>query len=100
VTTSGALTEYSIPISPDSEQRKWIPAPGVITAAGDGNLWILHGFAFERLTTSGVFTEYPVLTSSSIGVLIRGLVMGPDGNLWFTEDFQGQHHQVGRLVVR
>jgi hypothetical protein len=37
------------------------------------------------VTTSGVFTEYPVPTSDSGPA---GIAAGPDGNLWFTE-YQG-----------
>jgi len=35
-----------------------------------------------KVTTSGVFTEYPIPTASSIP---RDITAGPDGNLWFTE---------------
>ncbi len=57
----------------------------------DGNLWILEGAAnkIAKVTTAGVFTEYPTpgsLTNpSGIGGGVVGLTVGPDANLWFTE---------------
>ena len=42
------------------------------------------------MTTSGVLTEFPIPTPGSLPV---GIVMGPDGNLWFME-------QTGNKVAR
>ena len=37
-----------------------------------------------KITTSGVITEYPVPTAYSLPQIITA---GPDGNLWFTENY-------------
>ena len=36
-----------------------------------------------RITTAGVITEYSVPTGGSQPL---GVALGPDGNIWFTED--------------
>ena len=45
-----------------------------------------------RITTSGVFTEFAVPTSSSN---LQEIIAGPDGNLWFTEQFG---NKIGRIT--
>jgi len=83
-----AITEWRIP-SAD-------PQPFGITSGPDGNLWFAeHGSVSQigRITTAGVFTEFPVLTPLSTP---RGITAGPDGNLWFTEE---DGNNIGRITT-
>jgi virginiamycin B lyase len=52
----------------------------------DGNLWFVEDGASQvtKVTTSGVFTDYPTATPNSGPA---GITAGPDGNLWITENF-------------
>jgi streptogramin lyase len=74
VTTTGTVTEYSLPIK---------ATPSGIAKGPDGNLWfsLEQSKSVGRLTPSGVFTLYPLPTSGNLG----GITAGPDGNVWFTE---------------
>lgn len=56
--------------------------PGAIAEDGEGNLWFAEPSSEEiaRLTPAGVITQIPV------GVVVRDITVGPDGNLWFTSD--------------
>src|SRR5213593_3045232 len=69
------ITEYPTPTANSN--------PVGITAGPDGNLWFTGGLGITKVTTSGVFTGYPVPGSRSA----LGITAGPDGNLWFTEFF-------------
>ena len=82
-----AVTEYPVPFS-----------PGGIVAGPDGALWftssLLASASIGRITTSGTVTQFmlPALPPnpppfSNLGAIVRGPVVGPDGALWFTEDF-------------
>ena len=84
ITTAGVITEFPFPVSTS------ISTCGVITSGPDGNLWFLRTYvsgplsgssSIERVTTAGVFTEFPVLIGSFFP---NSLGTGPDGNLWFT----------------
>lgn len=72
-----------------------------ITSGPDGNLWYTLGEApapaghvlsgrIGRMTTNGVFTEFPVSRSAV------GIASGLDGNLWFTDS--GSVNSVGRIT--
>src|SRR5438309_313530 len=84
VAAVGDATEYPTPTG---------GTPRGIAAGPDGNLW----FTEENLnkvasvTTSGVFTEYPIPTANSGPYDIAA---GPDGNLWFTEESVSQVAKV------
>ena len=82
ITTAGVLSQFSAPhMSPNS-----------ITAGPDGALWVTdYGSRIGRMTTSGVFTEYP----AAVDGIPNGIVAGPDGDLWFTEQFTNQ--QTGNI---
>jgi virginiamycin B lyase len=56
-------------------------------------IWFTESNANQigRITTAGVFTEYPIPTANSVPV---GITAGPDGNLWFTEANTNQIGQV------
>ena len=49
------------------------------------------GNRIARITTSGTVTEFPVTAGSQP----RGIVAGPDGNLWFAEPFGDR---IGRIT--
>src|SRR5712691_11135737 len=81
----GDITEFPIPIASDGN------FPLAITAGPDGNLWVTEGAGglgstttdkLAKVTTSGVFTQYPFPAIHSEPVSIAN---GPDGNLWITE---------------
>ena len=84
ITTSGTVTEYPIP-----------HVAAEIVAGPDGALWFTEGTndpdACEgndwigRITTSGLVTEYLVAVCG--GRLGPSIVAGPDGALWFDENF-------------
>jgi virginiamycin B lyase len=87
VTTTGAVTSFSIPTSGSSPER--------IVRGPDGNLWFTEilGNKVGRITTVGNITEFTVPTASSSPY---GIAPGSDGNLWFTE-IQGE--QIGRVTT-
>lgn len=74
ITTSGAITEYSLPYESQPEQ---------ITAGPDGNLWFTDGGTAKigRITTSGTITEYALPSGSRPG----GITTGPEDNVWFVD---------------
>jgi len=76
ITTSGSVTEYSLPTSGSQ--------PYGITSGSDGNLWFTENNANQigSITTSGDITEYSLPTSGSLPWYITS---GPDGALWFSE---------------
>jgi sugar lactone lactonase YvrE len=76
VTTSGVVTEYTIPTANSG--------PLGIAEGPDGNMWFTEGSAnrVANVTIAGVFTEYVVPRADSGPY---GIAAGPDGNIWFTE---------------
>jgi len=78
-------------------------APYRITTGPDGNLWLsvtarmspteAWGNAIGRITPRGAITEFR--TGISAGGNPRGITVGPDGNLWFTE-LDG--NRIGRIT--
>jgi streptogramin lyase len=94
------ITEHRVPITAAGERRFGPPVPSAIITGSDGNLWFHNTFAIDRLTTSGAFTEYVIPALDSEHGLLRGIAAGPDGNIWFTENRQGQRAQVGKLLTR
>ena len=88
VTTTGAVTEFSVPTGGS--------LPTEITAGADGNLWFTEGSSpgkIGQITTSGLATEFPVLTANSTP---NGITADPDGNLWFTET---SANNIGRITT-
>jgi len=75
ITTSGAITEYTIPTSSST--------PYSIAAGPDGNLWFteLFGNKIGRITPAGAITEFPLGGFDQP----EGITAGPDGAMWFTE---------------
>ena len=75
-----------------------------IAAGADGNLWLLNNggenlvpWSISKITTSGVFTNYPLPDPG----LLTDIAPGPDGNLWYTrerEPFTSGPAAVGRIT--
>jgi len=79
VTPSGTITLFRSTI---------ISLPIEIVAGSDGALWFTNslGYSLGRITTSGS-------VSLVAHVVARGMLLGPDGNVWF-----GSGTQVGRVT--
>ena len=93
ITTDGKITEYAIPTAKSG--------PRGITTGPDGALWFTEGEARKigRISPDGgEISEIAVpvspdeLRPQSYGLLpsdpagyLQGIVLGPDGNLWFTD---------------
>jgi len=89
-TTGGSVTSYRL--------ASEAPVHFIdITAGPDGNLWFLKNpdihnippppstiFTVGRVTLNGVITEFPLPT---LGQFPASITPGPDGNVWFTEQF-------------
>jgi serine/threonine protein kinase/streptogramin lyase len=100
ITPNGKITEFPLPTANSSLEG--------IAAGPDGNLWFtislllnnvnsntnqLIGSKIGRITPSGTVTEFSVPTALSDP---QGITAGPDGNLWFTENFA---NQIGRIAT-
>jgi streptogramin lyase len=89
------ITEFPIPTAHGS--------PAGITTGPDGNLWFtevseVFGNNIGRITPGepNTITEFPIPGASPIGhSRPLGIVTGPDGNLWFTEN--GSPNALGRI---
>jgi streptogramin lyase len=91
ITTTGGVTEYFLPAANGHERN--------ITAGPDAALWFLDpcppgNDQIGRITTAGVFTEYP--RSPSCRNSIDSLVAGPDGALWYVV---GYPVSIGRITT-
>jgi virginiamycin B lyase len=51
--------------------------------------------AIGRVSTSGIFTEYPL---SSPNTSSNYITVGPDGALWFTQTSTVNGNEIGRLL--
>ena len=90
----GQVSEYPLPplpvAPPGPAALGELPGPGAITAGLDGTLWFANGAIvdgasrgqIDRITTGGQITEYDL---PGAGSNPEQLVLGPDGNMWFTE---------------
>ncbi len=92
---AGRITVFPVPTASNF--------PTEITAGPDGNLWFTEKGSQKnegkigRITPTGSITEFPLPTScggSISGCDPRSITAGPDGNLWFTEEFG---NQIGRI---
>jgi streptogramin lyase len=88
ISSSGAMTEFPLPMLPGSElfDDQLISGP-------DGNIWFTYGNNIARATRDGKIALYPIPTPDSDP---WGVTIGNDGNIWFTE-YQG--NKIGQLVV-
>ncbi len=86
ITTSGAVTEFSVPTAESG--------PAGIAAGPDGNMWFTKekGNKIGRITTTGEITEFPIPTADSGP---KRITTGPDANLWFTEEWG---NKIGRIT--
>jgi streptogramin lyase len=76
--STGTVTLFTLlPINP-------LSSPRAITIAPNGILWFVDGSNIGRLSPSSPHspTEFPV---PGAGSSMQGIVVGPDGNIWFTE---------------
>lgn len=87
ITTSGVITEYSVP-TPYSGLNN------ILALGPDGNIWFCENGANQigRITPAGSIREFPI---PSAGSGPFGIGAGPDGNVWFTEF---NVSQVGRVT--
>jgi streptogramin lyase len=115
ITTAGAITEFSIP---DTNVF-----PTGMAAGSDGRLWFIESplqpptdagapqtenaaYFVGAMTTSGVFSEYPIVQPADAGVAhvsAFAITSGPDGALWFLEQkvyIAGVFRQSGCYVGR
>ncbi len=89
ITTAGVVSEYATPNFSPPES----PFVTMITTGPDGNLWITGNTgnggntAIGRITPTGTFTSFNVPGNFNT---IGGLTSGPGGNVWFTEQEDGQ----------
>jgi streptogramin lyase len=70
-----------------------------ITAGPDGNLWFTESNASKigQITTGGMITEFPTLTTPSFPQFITS---GSDGALWFTEAASTNNiYNIGRITT-
>lgn len=64
-------------------------AQGLVSGA-DGNLWVgwveSSGNKYDvlRVTPSGTLTTFPLPATSALNALGATMLLGPDGNIWFT----------------
>jgi streptogramin lyase len=86
-TDGSGLTYYSAGLTGEADS---------IVAGPDGNLYFGEfGGVVGRITTAGVITEFPLpMSEGSFPVL--SLTVGPDGNIWFSNN---SHSQVGELKL-
>ena len=108
ITTSGTVTEFAIPapaparvaistnIAVGSDCALWfgfdIWIPG---GAVPGSFGVGAGAGIGRITTSGEVSKF--LLPSSFSKPHFGITSGPDGALWFTEDFPDKNSKIGRI---
>jgi len=88
MTTSGAMVHYPEPSS------FFYFHPYSLAVGRDKNIWFANqATSITRVTTRGVFTDFPTPTFPSFP---WDIVAGPDGNLWFTENYVSK---IGRITT-
>lgn len=103
MTTSGSFTSYSVPQNSDWYVRD-------ITAGPDGALWFteidqsdsLTAGWIGRITTQGQVSEWRIPPDASGNHLYPiSITTGPDGALWFTNDYstEGGPVDIGRITT-
>jgi streptogramin lyase len=87
ITPAGALTAFPVPGY----------GSGDLTVGRDGNLWfteltgyITPSYLIGRITPAGAIAEFGLHAPhpGTLPVIEGDLTAGPDGNLWFPEDFE------------
>lgn len=96
VNSDGTTSSFPLP--------NWSYRIGGIAKGPDGNLWFTETYRIGdysqskigRITTSGVITEYAVISGS----IANYITTGSDGNLWFTESSNGGlPDKIGRITT-
>lgn len=86
--TSGAIVQYPVPGSFTSLH------PQGLAVGRDRNIWFANqASSITRVTTRGVYTNFPTPTFDSFP---WDIAAGPDGNLWFTENYVSK---IGRITT-
>jgi len=87
-----SFIEYKVPTGLNG-----VSFPMSITTGPDGNLWYTDsdGVQVVRVTTSGVFTVYP-MPAKTPSDKPDSITTGPDGNLWFTT---GPGNSIDKLTT-
>ena len=102
MTTSGALTLYAIPSAKlvPGEALLRDPPPRQIISGPDGSLWFIALNNLDRVTTSGVITQFVIPAQDGISDL-EAIAAGPDGNVWFTGTtlVRQQVPLLGKLLI-
>ena len=100
ITPSGTITEFAVPTGYPGDDTS---NPQGVVVGPDGNLWFAEG-VFQQdwpdHSQGGVITEFAAPlpaggTSFLPSSYPSGLVVGPDGNLWFTMDGS---NTIGRMT--
>lgn len=96
ITPSGQISEFPLNGPP-------LNTPNAIVSDPDGHLYFTAQNALERVSTSGQITRFAFpAAQTSLGNVTSGLVVGPDGALWFTRsDLTGSTNanQIGRMTL-
>ncbi len=105
ITTSGSITEFTIPPCQRCNTFGLRSGPGGIVLGPDGALWFTEQYAnrIGRITTSGAITEFPIPEPASYPDCSRSgpcgpvsIAAGPDGALWFTDKAP---NKIGRITT-
>jgi streptogramin lyase len=99
ITPAGAITDFTAGLQSSNHSF-----PYDIFAGPDGNVWFTDGgngpnppipSAIGRISPSGVITEWSQGLEGAGGSssTVLGGTLGPDGNVWFTD--QGATHAIG-----
>lgn len=90
ITPTGAISQFVIPSSPNSE-------PDAITLGPDGDLWFtentLNGSVIGRVTPAGTITTFPLPEHHEASAIAPG----PDGDLWFTDRASDSKSIIGMI---
>ena len=85
VTPAGTITEFDTGLN--------TKLPDDLTVGADGNVWVAQSdmaplsLSVARVSPAGVISEFSNSAITSPGSDTDQIVAGPDGNLWFTDDF-------------
>jgi virginiamycin B lyase len=99
VTTSGNITQYSIPATGCTPGLAGCPNLLGITVGFDNAVWFAENKANKigRVSTSGSWSDYLLPSSNFNGTWIDGpsmITLGPDGACWFLERTA---NKIGRI---
>jgi streptogramin lyase len=94
ITPAGVVTEFLAVVVPYAGARYALGGQN-ITADAQGNLWFTQGGNIvTRMTPAGAFTQFS--NGISANASVYGIAIGPDGNIWYTDEEYGR---IGRIVL-